>query len=40
MSVRGIAKKGAQTMTTRFTGTFRDNPHEQARFMTMVRAAH
>ena len=40
MSVRGIGKKGAQTMTTRFTGTFRDNPHEQARFMTMVRAPH
>lgn len=38
MSVRGIGKEGALTMTTRFTGSFRDSPHEQARFMTMVRA--
>jgi GTP cyclohydrolase I len=38
MSVRGIGKEGALTMTTRFTGIFRDNVHEQARFMTMVRA--
>mgnify|MGYP001221672909 CR=1 FL=1 len=38
MSVRGIAKEGALTVTTRFTGTFRDDPHEQARFLTMVRA--
>jgi GTP cyclohydrolase I len=38
MSVRGIAKEGALTVTTRFTGTFRDNPGEQARFLTLVRA--
>lgn len=38
MSVRGIGKEGALTMTTRFTGSFRDSAHEQARFMTMVRA--
>lgn len=37
MSVRGIAKVGAKTMTTRFTGMFRDNPDEQARFLNMVR---
>jgi GTP cyclohydrolase I len=37
MSVRGVAKHGAQTMTTRFTGIFQE-PHEQARFMSMVRA--
>jgi len=37
MSVRGIGKDGALTMTTRFTGVFRDNPHEQARFLSMVR---
>ena len=38
MSVRGIAKRGAMTFTTRFTGVFRDNPAEQARFLSMVRS--
>ena len=38
MSVRGIAKKGATTLTTRFTGVFHDNPDEQNRFLSMVRA--
>ena len=38
MSVRGIAKRGAMTFTTRFTGMFRDNPAEQARFMSMIRS--
>jgi GTP cyclohydrolase I len=37
MSVRGIAKKGALTLTSRFTGIFHDNPEEQARFLNMVR---
>lgn len=37
MSVRGIAKEGAKTLTTRFTGIFQDNPDEQARFLNMVR---
>ena len=37
MSVRGVAKHGAMTFTSRFTGMFRDNPAEQARFMSMVR---
>src|SRR5258705_6888376 len=37
MSVRGVAKHGASTFTSRFTGMFRDNPAEQARFMSMVR---
>ncbi|ABD88656.1 GTP cyclohydrolase I FolE [Rhodopseudomonas palustris] len=37
MSVRGIAKQGAVTFTSRFTGMFRDNPAEQARFMSMIR---
>ncbi|MCX7309824.1 MAG: GTP cyclohydrolase I FolE [Afipia sp.] len=37
MSVRGIAKEGAKTLTTRFTGVFHDNPEEQARFLNMVR---
>lgn len=37
MSVRGIAKEGAKTLTTRFTGVFQDNPEEQNRFLNMVR---
>jgi GTP cyclohydrolase I len=37
MSVRGIAKPGSKTLTTRFTGMFRDNPDEQNRFLNMVR---
>ncbi len=39
MSVRGVAKHGAMTFTSRFTGVFRDNPAEQARFLSMVRGA-
>jgi len=38
MSVRGIGKHGASTLTTRFTGICRDNHAEQARFKSMVRA--
>ena len=37
MSLRGVQKQGASTMTTQFTGVFRDDPAEQARFLTMVR---
>jgi GTP cyclohydrolase I len=37
MSVRGIGKDGAFTLTTRFTGVFHDNKHEQERFLAMVR---
>ena len=37
MSVRGVAKHGASTLTTRFTGIFRDNHAEQSRFHAMVR---
>src|SRR6185436_7781095 len=33
MSVRGVGKKGASTLTTRFTGLFRDDPELQARFL-------
>jgi GTP cyclohydrolase I len=40
MSVRGVAKHGATTFTSRFTGMFRDNPPEQARFLSMVRGPH
>ena len=37
MSVRGVAKHGAMTFTSRFTGVFRDNPAEQQRFLSLVR---
>jgi GTP cyclohydrolase I len=37
MSMRGVQKQGASTITTRFTGAFRDDPAEQARFYQMVR---
>jgi GTP cyclohydrolase IA len=37
MSVRGVGKENASTLTTRFTGLFRDDPQLQARFLTMVR---
>src|SRR5277367_2495489 len=38
MSLRGVAKHGAMTFTSRYTGMFRDNPAEQARFMSLVRS--
>jgi len=37
MSVRGIGKDGAFTLTTRFTGVFHEDKHEQERFMSQVR---
>jgi GTP cyclohydrolase IA len=37
MSMRGVRKHGADTVTTQFTGVFRDDPAEQIRFLTMVR---
>ncbi len=37
MSVRGIGKDGAFTLTTRFTGVFHEHKHEQERFLAMVR---
>jgi GTP cyclohydrolase IA len=37
MAMRGIQKSGSTTLTTTFTGEFKDNPTEQVRFMTMVR---
>jgi GTP cyclohydrolase IA len=37
MAMRGIKLQGSSTMTTSFTGEFKDNPAEQVRFMTMLR---
>ena len=37
MQMRGVQKQGSSTITTQFTGVFRDDPAEQARFITMVR---
>jgi len=37
MSMRGVKKTGSSTITTRFSGIFRDDPSEQVRFMSMVR---
>jgi GTP cyclohydrolase IA len=37
MSMRGIQKIGASTITTQFTGVFKDDPAKQVRFMTLVR---
>src|SRR5476651_2157595 len=37
MSMRGVEKPGASTITTQFRGAFRDDPNEQVRFITMVR---
>src|SRR3712207_4535551 len=35
MSIRGVQKEGAMTLTTHFTGLFRDEPAEQVRFLTL-----
>jgi GTP cyclohydrolase IA len=36
MSMRGVQKHGSSTVTTQFSGVFRDDPAEQAKFFTMV----
>ena len=36
MSLRGACKGGARTVTTRFTGLFRDDPGEQLRFLALL----
>jgi len=38
MSMRGVKKHGASTVTTQFTGVFRD-PNERQRFLTLVSGA-
>ena len=35
MTMRGVKKHGASTVTTQFTGAFRD-PNERMRFLTLV----
>ncbi len=40
MSMRGVQKQGATTVTSQFTGIFRDDPAEQARFMMMLRGVN
>ena len=37
MSMRGVQKAGAMTLTTQFSGVFKDDPAEQVRFLTLVR---
>jgi GTP cyclohydrolase I len=37
MAMRGVQKCGTSTVTTQFSGIFRDDPAEQVRFMTLVR---
>lgn len=38
MTLRGAHKHGASTVTTGFTGLFRDDPAEQQRFIALVKA--
>jgi len=37
MSLRGVQKPGAKTVTTQFTGLFREDAAEQVRFINLVR---
>jgi GTP cyclohydrolase I len=39
MTMRGVQKQGALTLTTQFLGSFRDDTNEQVRFITAVRGA-
>lgn len=36
MSTRGVHKHGVDTMTTRFTGVFKDDPNMEARFFKLI----
>ena len=38
MSMRGVKKHGVSTVTTQFSGVFRENPREQDRFLALLRA--
>ena len=37
MSLRGVQKAGASTVTTQFTGVFQEEAEEQVRFMQLIR---
>ena len=37
MSLRGVEKHGSSTVTTKFTGLFREDASQQARFISLVR---
>jgi GTP cyclohydrolase I len=37
MSMRGVQKAGASTMTSHFTGVFRDEAAEREKFLMLVR---
>src|SRR5271166_6528477 len=39
MAMRGVRKQGASTVTTQFSGAFRDDPNEQMRFFSLLRGA-
>jgi len=39
MAMRGVRKQGASTVTTQFSGVFRDDPNQQARFFNLLRGA-
>ncbi|WP_193178310.1 GTP cyclohydrolase I FolE [Oricola nitratireducens] len=39
MAMRGIRKQGSTTITTTFTGSFKNDPGEQARFISMIRSS-
>jgi len=37
MSLRGVEKHGSSTVTTKFTGLFREDAAQQVRFISLVR---
>ena len=39
MAMRGVRKQGASTVTTQFSGVFRDDLNEQTRFFNLLRGA-
>ena len=39
MSLRGVEKYGSSTVTTKFTGLFREDPAQQVRFISLLRDA-
>jgi GTP cyclohydrolase I len=39
MTMRGVQKPGTSTVTTQFTGIFRDDPTEQLKFFTLLRGS-